>query len=112
MAVYPSLFPVGDCPADALLGCYFARPSDRIRPNPGSPSRESLKGASVPSKEELKQQAFQEIDRRSAEIIGISKTILANPEPGFREVKTAKLVADKFAELGIPFRSGLESAAN
>lgn len=61
----------------------------------------------MPSREELKQRAFEEIDRRSAEIIGISKTILANPEPGFREFKTARLVADKFAQLGIPFRSGL-----
>ena len=61
----------------------------------------------MPSKEELKQQVFQEIDRRSSEIIGLAKTILANPEPGFREFKTARLVADKFAEMGIPFRSGL-----
>ena len=61
----------------------------------------------MPSKEELKQLVFQEIDSRADEIVNISKTILANPEPGFREVKTSKLVADKFAEMGLPVRTGL-----
>ena len=69
--------------------------------------KEAFKGAPVSSKEELKQRAFDEIDRRASELIGVAKTILANPETGFREFKTAKLVADKFAENGIPFRSGL-----
>ena len=57
--------------------------------------------------EELKSRVCQEIDRRSEEIIGVAKTILENPEPGFREVKTARLVAKKFSELGIPYRDGL-----
>ncbi|MBO56028.1 MAG: amidohydrolase [Dehalococcoidia bacterium] len=57
--------------------------------------------------EDLKQKAFQQIDSRVEEIINISKEILVNPEPGFREVKTSTLVSKKFAELGIPFRSGL-----
>ena len=61
----------------------------------------------MPSKEELKRQVFQEIDSRADEIISLSQTILGQPEPGYREVKTSRLVADKFAELGIPFRSGL-----
>ena len=61
----------------------------------------------MPSKEELKRKMFQEIDDRSTEIVNLSQTILGHPEPGFREVKTARLVADKFAEIGIPFRSGL-----
>tara|TARA_B110000014_G_C20102780_1_gene579264 strand:+ start:592 stop:1923 length:1332 start_codon:yes stop_codon:yes gene_type:complete len=61
----------------------------------------------VPTNEELKQRAFQEIDSRSDEIISLAKLILQNPEPGFREIKTASVVAKKFAELGIPFRSGL-----
>ncbi|MEE3247422.1 MAG: amidohydrolase, partial [Chloroflexota bacterium] len=34
-------------------------------------------------------------------------TILAHPEPGFREVKTAKLVAEQFGALGLQPRSGL-----
>ena len=61
----------------------------------------------MPTNEELKQRAFREIDSRSDEIINLAKLILQNPEPGFREVKTASVVAKKFAELGIPFRSGL-----
>ena len=61
----------------------------------------------MPSKEELKLRVFQEIDSRADEIVTLAKTILAHPEPGFRETKTSHLVATKFAELGIPFRAGL-----
>ncbi len=59
------------------------------------------------SKEELKSKVCQEIDRRGEEIIGVAQTILENPEPGFREVKTSRLVAQKFGELGIEYRDGL-----
>ena len=61
----------------------------------------------MPSKEELKLRVFQEIDSRADEIVTLAKTILAHPEPGFRETKASHLVATKFAELGIPFRAGL-----
>jgi amidohydrolase len=61
----------------------------------------------MPSKEDLKRLAFEEIDARADEIVSLAKTILQNPEPGFRETKTAKLVAGKLAELSIPFRGGL-----
>ncbi len=61
----------------------------------------------MPTKQELKDQAFAEIDQRADELINLSKQILANPEPGFREFKTAALVGDKFAQMGVPFRSGL-----
>jgi amidohydrolase len=61
----------------------------------------------MPSKEDLKRRVFEEIDSHADEIINLSQTILNNPEPGFREVKTSQLVAGKFAELGIPFRAGL-----
>ena len=37
----------------------------------------------MPSKEELKARVYAAIDSRAEEIIGVSKTILANPEPGF-----------------------------
>lgn len=58
-------------------------------------------------KEELKAKVCQEIDNRKEETIGLAKAILENPELGFREVKTAKLVSRKFAELGIPHRGGI-----
>ena len=59
------------------------------------------------SREELSSRVCQEIDRRSDEIIAVAETILEHPEPGFREFKTARLVADKFSELGIPHRDNL-----
>ena len=61
----------------------------------------------MPSKEDLKHLVFQEIDSHAEEIVKLSQTILGQPEPGFREVKTSQLVGAKFAELGLPFRSGL-----
>ena len=61
----------------------------------------------MPTRNELKHRVFTEIDSRANEIINLSRTILANPEPGFREVKTARLVAETLARLGLPFRSGL-----
>ena len=57
--------------------------------------------------EELKSSALAEIDRRADELIGISKTILDNPEPGFREFKTAETVAAAFQSLEIPYRDGI-----
>ena len=61
----------------------------------------------MPSRDELKLRAFQEIDSRADELTSLAQSILNNPEPGFREVKTSRLVAEKFAELRIPFRAGL-----
>ncbi len=61
----------------------------------------------MPSREELKRRVFDEIDARADEIVSLAKTILQNPEPGFRETKTSALVASKLAELSIPFREGL-----
>ena len=59
------------------------------------------------SKEELKRKVRDAIDQRAEEIVRVSKTILDNPETGFREVKTSRLVRDLFAEAGIDHRSGL-----
>ena len=52
------------------------------------------------SKQELKNRVRQAIDDKADEIVRVSKTILDNPETGFREVKTAKLVADLFGAVG------------
>ena len=59
------------------------------------------------SRDELKAWVVDEIDAHADDIVRASTTILGHPEPGFREVKTAKVVADRFAELGIPFRQNL-----
>ena len=61
----------------------------------------------TPSRDELKRRAAEAIDSRSDELVSLAKDILANPEPGFRETRTARLVAAKFAELGMPARVGL-----
>ena len=57
--------------------------------------------------EELKQKACETIEKRKKEIIGVAEQVLAHPEAGFREFQTAKLVAQKFQELGIHHQSGL-----
>ena len=57
--------------------------------------------------EELKRAACAAIDRRSDEIIAVSKDILEHPEPGYSEYRTARVVAEQFAKLGIKFRAGL-----
>ena len=61
----------------------------------------------MPSPEELKARVCTEIDSRADEIIRISQAILEHPEPGFREVKTSRLVSSKFRELGVPVREGI-----
>lgn len=61
----------------------------------------------MPSKEDLKRKADEIIDAKADELVTIAKTILKNPEPGFRELKTAKLVAEQFAALGMQPRNGL-----
>jgi len=61
----------------------------------------------VTTRQELKTAVCREIDRRSGEITDVCETILGHPEPGFKETKTAALVARKFAELGISYRDKL-----
>ena len=57
--------------------------------------------------EELKRRACETIERRKKEIIGVAQQVLSHPEAGFREHRTAGLVAQKFNELQIPHESGL-----
>ena len=61
----------------------------------------------MPSKESLKEQVCAAIDARRDEIIRIGETILHNPETGFKESKTAQLVAAKMEELGLRPQTGL-----
>jgi len=61
----------------------------------------------MPSKEDLKRRAAEIIDSKADELCALAKTILKNPEPGFRELKTARLVAEKFGELRLQPRNGL-----
>ena len=61
----------------------------------------------MPTADELKSRAAAEIDRRGDDLIGIARAILDNPEPGFREFRTAERVADAFRGLGIEHRGGI-----
>lgn len=61
----------------------------------------------MPTKEELKSKVCREIDQRRDEIIQTSMAILENPETGFREIKTSRLVSEKFKEYGIDHKTGL-----
>ena len=75
------------------------RKASRTRPQ----SRE----VEMPSIQELKANALREIDSRAGEIIGISRSILDNPEPGFREVKTSALVAATLKGMGVSIRENI-----
>ncbi len=57
--------------------------------------------------EKLKADVCKAIDARKDEIIEIGERIWKNPETGFREVKTSRLVSDAFKALGLPCREGL-----
>ena len=57
--------------------------------------------------EELKAAVQTEIDRRGDDAVRVAKHILDNPEPGFREHKTSKVVAEEFGKLGVPFEDGI-----
>ena len=52
----------------------------------------------MPTKDELKARVCREIDQRKDEIIKTALDILENPETGFREIKTSRLVREKFKE--------------
>src|SRR4029450_9594537 len=59
------------------------------------------------TREQLKACILDAIDRRAPEIIRIGETIRKNPELGFKEVKTARLVEESFRALGLSPRVGL-----
>ena len=61
----------------------------------------------MPTKEELKARVSEAIDQRAQEIIGISRHILDNPEPGYQEEGTARFVREQLDKLGLPHRDGL-----
>ena len=59
------------------------------------------------TKAELKARAQTAIDERAEWLIETAKTILDNPEPGFHEVKTSRLVSEKLNELGVSHQRGI-----
>ena len=59
------------------------------------------------SREELKKLAFDAIDRRHDEIISFADSVYAEPELGFKEVKTAKKFNDLLRSLKYDTRTGV-----
>ncbi|MCL5026932.1 MAG: amidohydrolase [Chloroflexi bacterium] len=55
----------------------------------------------------LKLRVCQEIDRRRADIVGVAEDIWRHPELGYKEKRTAQLVAEQFGHLGLSYREGL-----
>jgi len=53
--------------------------------------------------QELKKRLLDCIDKRSDEIAELGRRIYDNPETGYKEFKTANMVADKFRQLGVNF---------
>jgi len=56
---------------------------------------------------ETKRLVCEEIDRHGEELVAVAKEILAHPEPGFRETRTAGVVAERFRALGLTPREGI-----
>jgi amidohydrolase len=59
------------------------------------------------TKDDLKQQVHAAIDRRADEIIGLGEQIRRQPELGFKEFKTAKVVEETLAKIGLSPKGGL-----
>lgn len=59
------------------------------------------------TKEQVKRDILAAIDRRAEQIISLGERIRHNPELGFKEVKTARLVEETFAGLGLAAKTGL-----
>jgi len=53
--------------------------------------------------QEIKKRILECVDKRSDEIIELGKRIYDNPETGYKEFKTANIVAEKFHQLGVNF---------
>src|SRR5881628_3314073 len=59
------------------------------------------------TRDELKQRVNAAIEANAERIVALGERIRRQPELGFKEVKTAALVADVFRELGLAPKTGL-----
>ncbi|MBR2509831.1 MAG: amidohydrolase [Lentisphaeria bacterium] len=55
----------------------------------------------------LKKAVCDEIDRHKTELIELGREIWENPELGYQEFNTSKLVQEKFSKIGLPFQKDL-----
>ena len=61
----------------------------------------------MPTRDDVKRAVCEAIDRQSERIIGLGEQIRRQPELGFKEFKTARLVDETLREIGLSPRSGL-----
>ncbi|HUO63707.1 MAG TPA: hypothetical protein VMT97_08390, partial [Terriglobales bacterium] len=61
----------------------------------------------MPTLDDVKRSVCEAIDRQSERIINVGETIRKNPELGFKEVKTSRLVEETMREIGLQPKGGL-----
>ena len=61
----------------------------------------------MPTREDVKRAVCEAIDRQAERIIALGEGIRRNPELGFKEFKTARVVEETLSSLGLQPRSGL-----
>jgi amidohydrolase len=59
------------------------------------------------TRDDLKRQVWEAIDRRAETVIGLGERIRRQPELGFKETRTAALVEETLAGLGLQTQTGL-----
>src|SRR5438477_12137357 len=61
----------------------------------------------MPTRDDVKRAVCEAIDRQSEKIVAVGDTIRKNPELGFKELKTSRLVEDTMREIGLQPKGGL-----
>src|SRR5574342_239883 len=61
----------------------------------------------MPSRDDVKRAVCEAIDRQNDKIIKVGETIRTNPELGFKEFKTSRLVEETLREVGLEPKGGL-----
>lgn len=59
------------------------------------------------SHEDLKRRVLEEIDRNADYLMSVGERIYRDPELGFKEFRTAKIVAEEYGKLGLGFDEGI-----
>ena len=61
----------------------------------------------MPTRDDVKRAVCETIDRQSEKIVKVGETIRRNPELGFKEFKTSRLVEETMREIGLEPKGGL-----
>ena len=61
----------------------------------------------MPTRDDIKRAVCEAIDRQSEKIVKVGETIRNNPELGFKEFKTSRLVEETMREIGLEPKGGL-----